>query len=147
MAAGLCLWWASLASAAPRLSLEGDSQAGHVTLSWQPSEGTLDTPSYQVQEASSEGFGEARTVYEGTHTASVISGMPDGVTFYRVRQQGQRGWGDWSETASFRVEHPSAQSALTLFAFGAFIFMATAAVIVVGNRREAVEQAEAKGDP
>lgn len=116
-------------SAAPRpmLKIEGDAQAGHATLSWSlqtPSS----SPSFKLEESKSADFsGKTRVLYEGENRSSVISGLPDGKRFYRVRARAAQDapWGKWSRIQAFDVKHYSLEFAFMLFASGAFVFACT----------------------
>jgi hypothetical protein len=135
----LFLLFSRVALAAPTLELDGDSQAGHVTVSWAAREGA-DASEFQVQEATSNAFQDARDIYRGQHTASVISGLRNGDFYFRARAKTGAGWSDWSEPAKFHVEHPSLRIAFGLFGLGALVFGATTWVIVRGARSSTAER-------
>lgn len=114
------------------------SDAGHVRLVWL-SDADLEQREdiqFELQQATDEEFETARTIYTGPDLASFISGLPNGDFFFRVRalvDNGNRA-GSWSEPITVKVQHHSLKLAFTLFALGAIVFIATAAMIVTGNR-------------
>jgi len=58
------------------------SRSGTYTLTWSPVAGVT---VYELQEATSPAFGDAKTIYRGTNTSFIVRGRKDGTYFYRVR--------------------------------------------------------------
>lgn len=121
---------------APSLSVEGDSGAGHVRVSWSAED---DATGYELQRAAREDFSDARVHYRGQHTASVLSGLLDGRLYFRVRARSADGEGPWSEAASFEVRHHPRDMALSFFFAGALIFVMTAGFLWFFSRRVKVD--------
>jgi hypothetical protein len=111
-------------------SVKGDAKAGYATISWSaPKQATKQAVSFELQHARNASFGDAKLRYRGPHQASMLSGLPDGTHYFRVRSLGKGGQplASWSKPASFVVAHHSRRFALTLFGMGALVF----ALIVV----------------
>ena len=123
------------AADAPTLTADGDAGAGHVTLSWSAGGGR-----YQLQWAPEPDFAHAITRYDGPHTSSVRSGMPNGVNYFRVRRQTggdaeAATWSAWSEPVRFEVKHHSRMLAFSLCGLGAFVFASTGLFLMRASRR------------
>ena len=127
----------TLGQAPPALELSGDEKAGHLSATWLVEGSEAAALEYELQQGSSETFEAAETLYQGPHTASVISGLPNGAYYFRVRQrsQGQAGWSDWSAAKRFDIEHHSLAYALRLLALGAFVFVALLTCLLVSSRK------------
>jgi len=113
--------------------------AGFYTLSWNhPTSSDLGFH-YEVQEAARAGFGSPRTVYSGSALATFMSGRQDGTLYYRARARPavsdpRYRWSPWSTVLAVTTAHHSRARAFAFLAVGAFVFLATVALIVVGNR-------------
>jgi hypothetical protein len=130
----ICALAGEARAAGPTLSADGDPGAGYVTLSW-GTEGAVPTgPVYELQQSLSADFESPRVRYEGTQTSSVLSGIPDGTRYFRVRAKSVDGaWGDWSEPVKWDVKHHSLATAATLMGIGAIVFAITAWFIAKGE--------------
>jgi hypothetical protein len=127
---------AAAQSPAAMLKVEGDRQAGHATLRWSCS--GSETAEFQVQESRNPGFEQqAELLYQGGQLSSVLSGLANGTSYYRVRCRGsaEADWGSWSDPAAFEVEHYSPRFAGTLFGLGAIVFVCTAGFLLTMSRR------------
>ncbi len=122
------------------------SDTGHYELRWGPPEpedgdGPADPlpegTTFELQEARSADFSGARTIYEGPDRARAMSGRLDGVFHYRVRSPG----GAWSAPVTVEVRHHSLTEAFVFLGVGAFVFIATAVLIVLGHRAHRREMA------
>lgn len=137
-----CLLLAAVVSApatgAAAVTLESNTElatAGFYRLSWQAAgQSELE---FELQEATSPGFADARTLYHGPDLATVLSGRTDGQYFYRVRTMSPTGAGQWSEAVQVNVEHHSLARAFGFFVAGAIVFLATLGLIVFGSRQHA----------
>lgn len=121
----------------PEVELQGDAHAGHVTVRWTPLPEAEAAPrQYELQEAFSQDFDQPNLRYRGGHTSSVISGLPDGTRFFRVRQRSADAgsWSDWSKPARFQVEHHSLRFALSLLGVGAVVFAAIVGFLMIVPR-------------
>jgi hypothetical protein len=127
-------------TSAPKLHMQGDESARYVTLSWGLVENEQSQPTeYQLQEARAAKFSDGHIRYQGPHRSTVISGLPNGVRHYRVRQrpQGSLQWSGWSVPRTFHVTHHSRSLAAGLFSLGAFVFIATLSFLLLMSRRQA----------
>ncbi len=127
-----------------------DSNAPHIILTWSISEEDERDPaafSYRLERAASPDFSDSRMLYEGRDRASFRAGLAEGSYFYRVRATDEAGnAGVWSRPLHLEVAYQSMRLALSLFAVGAVVFLATLVLIIAGARKdrcEAVEQEEA----
>jgi hypothetical protein len=111
----------------PRLQVDTEvSSTGHYRLFWEPGEvGTA----VELQESLSPGFDEARTVYRGPQSATVLSGRRDNTYHYRLRRDA----GPWTDTVTVTVQHHDLTDALIYMAVGLVVFLATATLIVCGH--------------
>lgn len=130
----ICLLMAgvSLAQAAvPRLSVNSEvATAGFFRLSWE-----ADAVRVELQQAANPEFHSARTLYIGPDRATVISGKPDGVWYYRMRTVDAGRSGQWSESLAVTVSHHSLGRAVAFFALGVVIFLGILVVVVRGARQ------------
>lgn len=114
------------------------SQDGVARISWEPTE---DAPlvagqaiEVELQQSMVADFSAARLVYRGTDGSSILTGMPDGVRFLRVRALAVNGTaGPWSEPQRLEVEHHPLSRAFGFFAVGALVFVLTLGLILRGT--------------
>jgi len=113
---------------APKVTTDGDAQAGYVTVHWEGD----DLGEFQVESSPDPDFASTRRIYQGTHRAKVLSGLPNGTRYFRVRGRQQSGgaWGPWSAAARFDVKHHSLLLATALFVVGAAVFAATTGFLI-----------------
>lgn len=122
-----------LAAAMPARAVElsADTRvatAGYFQLSWNADSAVV------VEEARNADFAGARVIYEGADNARVMSGKPDGDWYYRARAAAPGS--EFGEALEVTVRHHSLERAFGFFALGAFVFLATLALIVTGSRTE-----------
>lgn len=126
------LWGADGIDFSNRDAIEGAPSAnGTVTLAWSDAGDGL----FELQQATEGGFADPVVRYEGPDAGSVVSGLPEGVHFFRVRRSG----GDWSPAVAVRVEFVPRRKLFTLLGLGGVVVLATVAAIVAGHlstRRE-----------
>jgi hypothetical protein len=128
-------WIASTASGLESPVLESDTAvatAGFYRLQWEPA---AVGGGYELQESTRPDFSDARMLYAGPDLATVLSGKPDGDYYYRVRGRVDGGRSPWSAPVQVRVQAHSLGRALTFFALGALVFVATVALILRGEMR------------
>lgn len=119
----------SAALASPQINSDTKlSTAGYFQLRWQDSA----SQSFQLQQASNAAFRDAATLYRGPDQATVISGLPDGDYFYRIRGDEQQ----WSEPLKVSVKHHSLGKALGFFGLGASMFLVMLVLLIKGARRK-----------
>jgi hypothetical protein len=108
------------------------SNDGVAVLSWSLSQQT----SVVVQKSQDPDFSQPTTLYRGSDSASVITGLMDGKYFFRARSEYPDGsFSAWSETVSLSVEHHSLAKATLFFAIGGIVFLATMLLITFGAKR------------
>ncbi len=108
------------------------SNDGMARLSWSLEEGAK----VQIEQDLDPGFAEPRSLYQGSDRASVITGLPDGAYHYRGRRMYPDGsTSAWSEPVTLEVKHHTLARAAFFFSVGALVFLATTALILIGNRR------------
>lgn len=125
----MCALAAAFPAAAEPPELEVDSEvaaAGFYQLRWF-SDGNVD-----LEEASKEDFADARTLYSGSDKARVMSGKPDGIYYYRLRDPED---GSHGNVVKVSVQHHSLRRAFSFFGIGAIVFVATLLLIASGARR------------
>ena len=135
----LCIAVSSVTMAADVPTLESDSSvatAGYFQLSWQGSS----SGEYLLQEAPDPDFTNAKNLYEGPDTASLVSGRANGVYYYRIRDYRisdnaqAADAGSWSNVVKVEVAHHPLSRAFMFFTLGAIVFLSTLVVVVLGNR-------------
>lgn len=85
----------------------------------------------ELEEAQDPDFSSGRTIYEGSDAARVMSGKPDGVFYYRVRDIDD---GTFSNVVEVTVRHHSVQRAFAFFGLGAVVFTSTLLLVAMGAR-------------
>jgi hypothetical protein len=110
------------------------STSGYFQLSWHLESAGKGSQVNQfiVQQSRSKDFEKSNILYQGSDTASLISGLPDGKYFYRVQKQGQAGW---SNVVQVDVQHHSLGTAVQFFFAGLLVFIATLFMILKGVRQ------------
>jgi hypothetical protein len=67
----------------------------------------------------------------------VLSGLPEGAHYFRVRCRVERGaWGGWSALASVEIAYHSSALAGLLFGLGALVFGLTSGFLLWAQRGE-----------
>jgi len=129
---GLLVSSALAGPSAPRLSADTEiATAGYFRLTW-----TSGTEPFELQEASVPDFRNPDTVYRGPDRASVISGKPDGILYYRVRSVASSQPGAWSDAVTVTVAHHDLSRALMFLGLGVIVFIAIVVMVVRGKRIE-----------
>lgn len=105
---------------------------GHVRLQWLAA---APNAIYEVQQAVRPGFENPDTIYRGPDLATFISGLKDGVYYYRFRVED----GDWSDTVTLTVSHYSLQFAFALSGLGAVVFFLTVIIVLRGANKNIQE--------
>jgi hypothetical protein len=134
MLSWLFFWTAIEASEGPfEISLNQTvSKDGVAVISWPVSE----QATVLVQKSQDPDFTQSTTLYRGSDSASVITGLMDGEYYFRGRSVYSDGRvSTWSETVSLSVEHHSLTRALLFFALGGIVFLATMLLITFGAKR------------
>jgi hypothetical protein len=108
------------------------SNDGRIVVSWEsPSDGQV-----HIQQALDGRFETPSTLYRGSDSASVITGLVDGDYHYRGRLERRDGtYSEWSPAINISVEHHSLPRAISFFLLGLVVFMATLLLIIFGARR------------
>lgn len=111
-------------------SSSDSSTNGSFTLSWEiPSDSVI-----ELQQAVAPDNNFA-TIYQGTDSATVITGLPNGIYRYRARLANlQDNASDWSAISSIKVEHHQLGRAFSFFVLGALVFLGTVMLIVFGSK-------------
>jgi hypothetical protein len=128
----LLLSWGftGIAYAQPQLESDtGLSTEGYFQLSWHSEQ----PGNFELQQSPSEDFHLAHSIYRGQDMATVISGLPNGRYFYRVRQEDNP---IWSDPVRVEVKHHPLSRAFGFFSLGAVMFLATLVVLIRGARSQ-----------
>lgn len=124
---------AALPAVTPAAVLQTDRQLstdGVVQLSW-----ALDGRPVELQRATDAAFTTPRTLYRGTDSASLRTGLADGDYYFRLRP-GAATSGAWSAPVMVSVRHHGAARTWGLFGLGGVVFLSVLAVILWGRARE-----------
>ncbi len=106
-----------------------------MTLTWEKTPGAA----IELQQSPDSEFGEPVTRYQGTDTGSVITGLAEGVHYFRIRETSSE---RWSQALAMRVEFFPRAKLWTILSLGAAVVLATIATIIAGHfktRKEAEE--------
>ena len=119
--------------------LESDSElatAGYYRLSWKTDvTGNEDSSDFILEEGRDSEFSQKTILYRGPDTATLISGRPDGVYYYRIRdEQNTDPLNAWSNVTKVTVAHHPLSRAFMFFTLGAIVFVATLIMVIVGNK-------------
>ncbi len=112
-----------------RADLEsGVSDNGTVTLSWDKPEAVT----IELQQSDSAGFEKFTNRYTGTDPASVITGLPEGVHYFRIADTTTS---EWSAPLAMKVEFFPRWKLWLILGIGAGVVLATIGTIIVGHFR------------
>ncbi len=117
-------------AAQPQLNANTDlATAGYFQLSW---EANVQSAPYVLQQSLTPSFSNSTTIYVGTDTASVRSGLSNGTYHFRLLD----GEGMPSNIVTVQVAHHSLTKAFSFFALGVLMFVILVAVLVSASRGE-----------
>ena len=118
-------------AAAPELKSDSElATAGYYRLNWQ-SDIAAD---FVLEEATDPTFSQAKTLYQGPDTATLISGRANGTYYYRIRNIQDDMENEWSNVTKVEVTHHPLSRAFMFFTLGAIVFIATLVVVILGNK-------------
>lgn len=102
-----------------------------------PLEGRL----VELQHDSTAGFTDPVLRYAGADAGSVVTGLPDGAHYFRIRAVDADGRaGPWSEPFEVSIAYMQREKVVRLLAIGGFIVLATVGAILVGQFRRTEER-------
>lgn len=112
------------------------TESGYIKLNWR----TETAPPgiapfiFELQQAGNPDFDPNTLLYRGQDYATFISGLPNGIYYFRLRSVSPagEGHGGWSEPLSLQVEHHSLRFAFLLFGIGATVFLLTVGIVIKG---------------
>lgn len=107
-----------------------ESRDGYTALQWNAG----DHSTFELQQSSDPDFSNTTTIYKGPDRASFISGLNDGIYYFRIRGLS----GSWSDTLCLSVNHQSLSLALFLAGIGMVVFLVTVWVVVTGSLRTSI---------
>ncbi len=102
------------------------SENGTVTLSWEKPEAL----EIELQQSDSADFAESMTRYKGTDPASVITGLPEGIHYFRIADASTS---EWSAPLAMKVEFFSRWKLWLILIIGAGVVLATMGAILAGH--------------
>lgn len=112
---------------------------GHLLVQWEypPSAAEI---AFELQQDVDPRFPQPVSRRVGTDTASVLSGLPQGDVYVRVRAVGERGEkGPWSRPLQVDVSYPPAAWLGILMSLGIVLFASTVLLIWRGHRRSQLQ--------
>ena len=104
------------------------SDNGAVTLSWEGGEGM----EVVLQQGVGPSFDDARTRYQGPDSGAVLTGLPEGIHYFRI---GIVETGEWSPPLKVEVTFFDRSALLLLLAIGGVVVCSTIGTIVAGHLR------------
>jgi hypothetical protein len=112
------------------------SSDGKATINWSQPDGAL----IDIQKSRDKAFVVKTNLYRGQDNATVVTGLGNGEYHFRGRfVYPDKQSSPWSNPVKLSVEHHSLTRALSFFALGALVFIATLLLIFVGARRHGAE--------
>lgn len=127
------LFFPTAEAATPQfLPTEGEplrSNNGVVTLAWSGDPATQ----FVLQQSSTETFATAVVRYSGPDTSSVLTGLPEGIHFFRI---GEGREGSWSDPVEVEVSYVGRGTLLSLLGLGFLVVVLTVAAILGGHQRK-----------
>lgn len=121
-------------------SLELESSTLHSTnggfnLTWELPDNIQSENNRIELQQSRNNHSDFKTIYTGTDSATVITGLSDGEYLYRARLlSGKNQMTAWSDPVSIQVEHHSLSKAFAFFIVGAMVFVGTVLLILLVGR-------------
>lgn len=103
------------------------STDGGFTLAWEADNAVV------LEQATAPGHEDARVLYQGGDSSTVISGLPDGEYRFRLRAAEADAWADQTTVV---VEHHSLARAFGFFTVGAIVFLVLIGAILRGRPRD-----------
>jgi hypothetical protein len=126
---------------------------GHVRIRWRypGSAAVVKTLRFELQQATTPSFANARIRYVGPDRACFLSGLPEGTFHYRVRALAHNGpKGPWSKPRTVQVRYASMGLVAALMVLGLLLLVATVLLILHGHRKtrqRAAPRDEEQGAP
>ena len=121
--------------AAELISLSGstsNSTDGSLNITWILPENKR----IQLQQAEQNQI-DYKTIYSGSDSATVITGLSDGKYQFRARMlEADESFSDWSKPLVVEVKHHSLIKAFGFFIVGFIVFLGTLLLIVFGTRQK-----------
>lgn len=105
------------------------SNNGVVTLNWSGDEGAR----FVLQQSSTNDFVTAVVRYTGPDTTSILTGLPEGVHFFRI---GMEPDGRWSTPVEVEVSYVGKGILMLLLGLGFLVVVLTVGAILRGHQRE-----------
>jgi hypothetical protein len=128
----LALYAAGASAQQPALEIApAESSDGTARLSWQ----VKNDHAVVIEQSRKADFSDAKRLYRGTDSASVITGLGNGEYFFRAQFADARDGSGWSNPVRLVVEHHPLSRAFLFFFLGVVVFLATVVLIVAGGRR------------
>lgn len=112
-------------------------------IQWAPADASASADvSFQLQTSRAADFAEGTMLYEGPDRGTVVTGLPEGDYFYRVREMSASGVAsEWSSPLTVRVDYPGRGGVTLLMGLGLVVFLATLTAIAMGHSRCVSERA------
>ena len=108
------------------LSEDSVSDNGAVHLDWEKP----DESDVVVEQSASDDFEDAFVRYEGPDVGSFITGLAEGVHYFRVREAGDS---EWSKTVTVTVKFFPRGKLYLILGIGAVVVLATIGTIIFGH--------------
>lgn len=123
-------------------SSPADADEGHLLIQWSAAG---DPPlEFELQQAPTQAFKEARTLYRGPDNGSYVTGLPSGSTFFRVRARPpEQSPGPWSSPLEVVVRFPGKWKVTLLMASGGIMLLLLVWTILRGSSRRPKEEGAA----
>jgi len=107
-------------------------------MKWAPRKGEdeeIGVRIYELQQSPTAEFETPRLLYKGPDTGTFVSGLPEGSTYFRIRDvTREESPGPWSETLEVRVNYPAPWLVKTLVGFGTLLALILLTTIILGSR-------------
>ncbi|MEM9446111.1 MAG: hypothetical protein AAGA18_12260 [Verrucomicrobiota bacterium] len=101
---------------------------GHLVLEWPEASSTSE---FIIEQSSNPDFSNAIVIYEGAANRTFISGLKEGSTYFRIKQQIARN--QWSKPLTVQVNYPIRSKVTLLLTIGTIGLVATILAIIQGH--------------
>lgn len=109
-----------------------NADSGYTKLIWALEKKNNEKNEYILEVSKNKDFTGSKIIYKGPNEAEYITGLNEGIYYYRVKSNHS----DWSKTLTLTVKYKSLKLAWALFSIGAVVFISIVLFILIGNRKE-----------
>lgn len=110
---------------------------GHALIEWTASSRGESQMEFELEKSLTPDFSQTRQIYLGPDTATFLSGLPNGDSWYRVRPVlNSTPAGPWSSPLQVSVAYPSWNLVGPLFGSGILVLLILLATVLTGHFKQ-----------